>query len=58
MEAACSEKNKSAKAESAKQAHNILLEAFTTAEVVEAFTEWEVQRSKHAMFKSIMNYLH
>ena len=55
VEAACSEKNKSAKAESA---NNTLLEAFTTAEVVETFTEWEVQRSKHAMFKSIMNYLH
>ena len=52
VEEACFEKIKSTKAESAKQAYNTLLEYLSTAEVVEAFKKWKVQKSK-----SIMNYL-
>ncbi|KAJ8344747.1 hypothetical protein SKAU_G00289400 [Synaphobranchus kaupii] len=58
VEAACSEEDKSAKAESAKQANATLLEALATAEVVKAFNEWEAQKAQNAMFRSIMNYLH
>jgi len=41
-----------------KQAKTTLLEALTTADVVTVFQEWEKQRSKNAMFKAMMNYLH
>ena len=58
VEEACSEENKSTKAESMKQANITLLHALTTAEVMKAFKDWETQRYKNAMFKSIMNYLH
>ncbi|KAJ8364290.1 hypothetical protein SKAU_G00131210 [Synaphobranchus kaupii] len=58
VDAACSEEDKSAKAESAKQANTTLLEALATAEVVKAFNEWEAQKAQNGMFRSIMNYLH
>ena len=46
------------RAESVKQAHTNFLQALTIAEVLQIFQNWEVQRSKNAMFKSMMNYLH
>jgi hypothetical protein len=58
VEAACSEGNKCMKAESVKQANTTLLQALTTAEVVKTFQDWEAQRSKNPMFKSMVNYLH
>ena len=54
VEEACSEENKSIKAESMKQANITLLHVLTTAEMMKAFKDWETQRSKNAMFKSIM----
>ena len=46
------------RAESLKQAHTNFLQALTTAEVLQIFQDWEIQRSNNAMFKSMMNYLH
>ena len=46
------------RAESMKQAHTNFLQALITAEVLHIFQDWEVQRSKNAMFKSMMKYLH
>ncbi|CAK6975646.1 hypothetical protein D5F01_LYC12211 [Scomber scombrus] len=56
VEAACSE-GKDTKAESTKQASSTLLEALT-AEVITAFQKWKEQKSRKAMFKAMMNYLH
>ena len=58
VEAACSEGDKCTKAESVKEANTTLLQALTTAEVVKTFQDWETKRSKNAMFKSMMNYIH
>ena len=58
VEAACSEAEKVTKAKSVKQAHTNLLQTLTAAEVIKTFEEWEEQKSKNAMFKSMMNYLH
>ena len=58
VEAACSEAEKVTKAKSVKQAHTNLLQTLTAADVIKTFQEWEEQRSKNAMFKSMMNYLH
>ena len=56
VEAACSEEDKCKKAESVKEA--TLLQVLTTAEIVMTFHDWETERSKNAMFKLMMNYLH
>jgi len=58
VEATCSQGSKHTKAESVKQANSTLLEALTTADVITVFQEWEKLRSKNAMFKAMMNYLH
>ena len=58
LEEACSEKDKSAKVQYAKQANTTLLKALTNAEVEREFKESEAQKAKNAMFRSIMNYLH
>ena len=52
------EEDKYKKAESVKEAKTTLLLAVTTAEVVKTFHDCETVRSKKAMFKSMMNYLH
>ena len=57
VESACSEENKSTKAEYVKQANTTLPHVLTTGKVMKTFRDWEAQRSKNAMFKSIMNYL-
>ena len=41
-----------------KQPNTILLEALTSADVITVFHEWEKQRSKNAMFESMINDLH
>jgi len=41
-----------------KQVNTILLEALATADVITVFQNWEKERSKNAMFKAMMNYLH
>ena len=58
VEAACSQGSKHTKVESVKEANTTLLEALTTADVITVFQEWEKQRSKNAVFKAMMNYLH
>ena len=58
IEAVCSDESKHTKAESVKQANATLLDALTAADVITVFKEWEKQRSKNAMFKAMMNYLH
>ena len=54
----CSVKDKTRKAESAKQANNALIEDLNDLQFVEAFECWQACRAKNAMFRSIMNYLH
>lgn len=58
IQMACSEKNKSTKAEAVKSANTNLLETMTDEDMMKKFQDWEAQRSKNAMFKSMMNYLH
>ena len=58
VEAACSESEKATRAESVKQANTNLLDALTNADVIKAFQEWEERKSKNAMFKAMVNYLH
>ena len=58
VEAACSEEDKCKKTESAKEANTALLQALSTAEVVKTFHNWETERSKNALFKSMTNYPH
>ena len=55
---ACSQESKYNKTESVKQANSSLLETLTTADIITVFQEWEKERSKNAMFKATMNYLH
>ena len=56
VEAAWSEGDKCT--ESVKKVNTTLLQALTTAEVVKTFQDWETERSKNIMFKSMMNYIH
>jgi len=58
VEDACSDGSTHAIAECVKRANTSLLEALTTADVITVFRNWEEQRSKNAMFKATMNYLH
>ena len=58
IQKACSEKNKHIKAESVKSANIHLLQTMTNADMMKKFQDWEAQRCKNAMFKSMMNYLH
>lgn len=46
------------KAKIVKDANIKLLQVSTTADVVNEFRKWDARRSKHAMFKPLMNYLH
>ena len=39
-------------------ANTTLLQALTTAKIVKIFHDWETERSKNTMFKSMMNNLH
>ena len=58
VEDACSEAEKLTKSKSVKQVHTNHLQTSTAAEVIKTFQEWEEQRPKNALFKSMMNYLH
>jgi len=58
VEAVCSVENKNTKAESVKHANPTLLQALTNADMLKTFQASEIKRSKNAMFKSMMNYLH
>ena len=50
--------NKNTKAESVKQASAHLLQTLTQENVMKRLHDWEEQKSKNAMFRSMMNYLH
>jgi len=41
-----------------KQANSTILETLTTADLITVFQESEKQKSKNAMFKAMMNYIH
>ncbi len=41
-----------------KRANTTLLEVLTTADVMTVFQEWKKQKSKNAMFKAMINYIH
>ena len=56
VEEACSVKN--ARAEFVKQANASLHHSLTQANVFERLHEWQEQKAKNAMFRSMMNYLH
>ena len=56
VEEACSVKN--ARAEFVKQANASLQHSLTQANVFERLHEWQEQKAKNAMFRSMMNYLH
>src|SRR6218665_1442647 len=58
VEDAYSKGSKHTVAESVQQANAFLLEALTTADVITIFEKWENERSKNAMFKAMMYYLH
>ena len=60
IEVACSDRNIHTRDESVKQVqtNTTLLEALTASDFITIFQEWEKQRSRNAMFKAKMNYLH
>ena len=58
LEEACSVANKNTKAESVKQANAHLLQTLTQENVMKRLHDWEEQKAKNAMFRSMMNYLH
>lgn len=58
VQTACREHDKALKAESVKKASNCLLQVIIDENLVERLQEWETSRSKNAMFKAMMNYLH
>ena len=58
LEEACSVANKNTKAEYVKQASAHLLQTLTQENVMKRLHDWEEQKAKNAMFRSMMNYLH
>ena len=58
IEEACSVANKNTKAEYVKQANAHLLQTLTQENVMKRLHDWEKQKAKNAMFRSMMNYLH
>ena len=58
IEEACSVANKNTRAESVKQANAHLLQTLTQENVMKRLRDWEEQKAKNAMFRSMMNYLH
>ena len=58
LEEACSVANKNTNAESVKQANTHLLQTLTQENVMNRLHDWEEQKAKNAMFRSMMNYLH
>ena len=58
LEEACSVANKNTKAEYVKQANAHLLQTLTQENVMKRLHDWEEQKAKNAMFRSMMNYLH
>ena len=58
VQTACGEHDKALKAESVQQASNCLLQVIINENLFERLQEWEASRSKNAMFKAMMNYLH
>ena len=56
VEYAVQEKHK--KPKSVKQANGQLLQILTQENLMKKLQDWEAEKSKNAMFKSLMNYLH
>ena len=50
--------NTNTKAESVKQANAHLLQTLTQENVMKRLHDWDEQKAKNAMFRSMMNYLH
>ena len=58
IDEACSVANKNTQTESVKQANAHLLQTLTQENVMKRLHDWEEQKAKNAMFRSMMNYLH
>jgi hypothetical protein len=58
IEEACSKSNQASRAESVMPAHSNLLQVLSNTDMLNLFQTWVTKRSQHAMFKSLMNYLH
>lgn len=58
MEDVCSVEKKSSKFASVQQANENLMHILTQENVMKRLQDWEAQKSKNAMFLSLMNYLH
>ena len=58
MENACSAENKNTKFANVHQTHEILIHKLTQENLLKRLQDWEAQKSKNAMFLSLMNYLH
>jgi len=58
IEDACKETDKSQKSKSVHIANNLLINLIEDEDLMDRFRLWEAERSKHAMFRSMMIYLH
>ena len=58
LDHACGQVDNSTKAASVKQANTRLEIAICTAKVMEEFQTWKQRRSKDAMFRATLNYMH
>jgi len=58
VQTACGEQDKTLKVELVQHASNCLLQVIIDENLLQKFDEWEISRSKNAMFKAMMNYLH
>ena len=58
LDHACGQVDKSTKAASAKKANIRLETAMCTANVMDEFQTWKQRRSKNAMFRATLNYMH
>jgi hypothetical protein len=58
LDDACSEANNHTMTEAVKTAHTNLLQAMDNDDVEIKLRDWEAKKSKNAMFKAMMNYIH
>ena len=58
VENACTVENKGDKSVTVQKANNNLMDVLTKKNVIQRLEKWKTQKSRNAVFLSLMNYLH
>ena len=58
VENACTVENEGDKSVTVQKANDNLMDVLTQKNVIQRLEKWKTQKSRNAMFLSLMNYLH